>query len=145
MDSDVPFARRRHSRSRAWDIALVIAAGGALGGAGRYLLNQLLPTAAFPWSTLVENVLGCFLLGALMVYLLDVWRPRRYLRPFLGVGVLGGFTTFSAYTSESRAMLLDGRTPQALVYMFGSIVLGLFATWVGITAARYVSAPKEAR
>lgn len=144
VDPDASPFRSRSRRGPAWDVVLVIAAGGAIGGAGRYLLNVALPTAGFPWSTFVENVLGCFLLGGLMVFLLDVWPPRRYLRPFLGVGVLGGFTTFSAYTSETRDLLLTDRAPTALVYLFGSVLLGLIATWAGITAARYLSAPKEA-
>ena len=94
---------------------------------------------ALPWSTFIENVSGCFLLGMLMVYLLDVWPPNRYLRPFLGVGVLGGFTTFSAYTSDTRAMLAHGEGPLAMVYFFGSILFGLLATWSGITLARTIA------
>jgi CrcB protein len=144
VDPDVsPFAVRG-TRARPWDVVLAIAAGGALGGAARYLVNVVVPQAGFPWPTFVENVVGCFLLGALMVFLLDVWPPNRYLRPFLGVGVLGGFTTFSAYTSETRALLMDGRAPAALLYLFGSVALGLLATWLGITTARVLSAPKEA-
>jgi CrcB protein len=130
-------------RARVWDVALAVAAGGAVGGAARYLLNHWLGGADFPWATLVENVLGCFLLGGLMVFLLDVWAPRRYLRPFLGVGVLGGFTTFSAYTSETRDLLLDGRASAGLAYLFGSVAAGLLATWSGITLARAIA--KETR
>lgn len=138
VDPDVsPFAVAA-SRHRSWDIALVIAAGGAIGGAARYLLSLGLAADGFPWATLVENVTGCFLLGALMVFLLDVWRPSRYLRPFLGVGVLGGFTTFSAYTAETRGLLLEGRVPVALLYLFGSVIAGLLATWLGIALARTV-------
>lgn len=144
VDPDASPFRARARRGRSWDVMLVVAAGGAIGGAGRYLLTLALPSAGFPWATLVENVLGCFLLGALIVFLLDVWAPHRYLRPFLGVGVLGGFTTFSAYTAETRALLLADRAPTAMVYLFGSVLLGLTATWAGITAARYISAPKEA-
>jgi CrcB protein len=144
VDPDVsPFAVRG-TRAPTWDIVLAIAAGGAIGGAARHLVNLGVPHEGFPWSTFVENVAGCFLLGALMVFLLDVWPPHRYLRPFLGVGVLGGFTTFSAYTSETRALLLDGRAPEGLAYLFGSVILGLLATWLGITSARMFTAPKEA-
>lgn len=137
-----PFgASRAPRREPIWDIVAVIAVGGALGGAARYGLNTAWHTATghFPWSTFIENVSGCFLLGMLMVYLLDVWPPNRYLRPFLGVGVLGGFTTFSAYTSDTRAMLAHGEGPLAMVYFFGSILFGLLATWSGITLARTIA------
>ena len=130
-----PLAHRR------WDVALVIAAGGAIGGAMRWLLNQALPPSAggFPWSTFVENVSGCLLLGAVMVFLVDVWRPHRYARPFVGIGILGGFTTFSAYTAETGALLRSGQAPLALAYLFGTVALGLLATWIGIAIARRVA------
>ena len=93
-DSDVsPFdIASARAREPVWDILLAIAAGGALGGAARFGLNSLWPTSpgGFPWSTFVENVTGALLLGVLVVFLVDVWRPRRYVRPFLGVGLLGG-------------------------------------------------------
>ncbi len=135
FDVDTPVARER-----TWDLLLAIAAGGAIGGAGRHLLDVVVPESLFPWSTFVENVLGCFLLGALMVYLLDVWSPRRYLRPFLAVGVMGGFTTYSAYTSQARQLLMDGHAPIGIVYMFASVAVGVVAVWLGIVLARALSA-----
>jgi CrcB protein len=92
----------------------------------------------------VENVVGCFLLAALMVYLLDVWPPTRYLRPFLAVGVLGGFTTFSAYTSETRELVQDGQVPIALTYLFTSVAVGLAAVWSGIRLARALTTEEHA-
>jgi CrcB protein len=132
------FGRLGHLR---WDVVLVIAAGGAIGGAMRWLLNQAWPSAAdgFPWATFVENVSGCLVLGALMVFLVDVWTPHRYARPFLGIGVLGGFTTFSTYTAETGALLRAGQVPIALTYLFGTAAVGLLATWVGIAVARRVA------
>ena len=84
--------------SPRWDIALVVSAGGAIGGLSRLGLCTLLPRsgAGFPWATCVENVVGCLLIGVLMAYVLDVWAPNRYRRPFLGTGILGGFTTYLA-------------------------------------------------
>jgi CrcB protein len=125
-----------HRPQRTWDVVLAIAAGGALGGAARHLLGTVIPHSGFPWATFAENVVGCLLLGALMVLLLEVWPPRRYAQPFLAVGVLGGFTTFSAYTSETRELLLDDRAPAALAYLFGSVALGLVAVWLGILLTR---------
>lgn len=132
---DAPDGRPRHRR---WDMVLVIAAGGAIGGGARWTVNQAWPSTPgrFPWATFVENASGCLVLGALMVFLLDVWRPHRYARPFLGVGVLGGFTTFSAYTSDTRALLLDNQVPLALVYLFGTLFVALAATWTGVAMAR---------
>jgi len=140
--TDVPDVLHRGGgrpvRRRRWDVALVIGAGGAIGGGARWALNQTWPATPghFPWATFAENVTGCLVLGALMVFLLDVWRPSRYARPFLGIGVLGGFTTFSAYTSDTRALLLDGRAPLAAVYLFGTLTAALAATWIGIVGAR---------
>jgi len=126
---------RRHRR---WDVAVVIGAGGAVGGGLRWALNQAWPITPghFPWATFIENVTGCLVLGALMVFLLDVWRPSLYARPFLGIGVLGGFTTFSTYTADTSALLRAGQVPMALTYFFGTLVVALAATWTGIFLAR---------
>jgi CrcB protein len=126
------------ARHRRWDVALVIGAGGAIGGAARWALNHLWPSVpgGFPWATFVENVTGCLILGALMVYLLDVWRPSRYARPFLGIGVLGGFTTFSAYAADTHALLRQDQGLLALVYLFGTLIVALVASWTGIALAR---------
>jgi fluoride exporter len=119
-------------------IALVVGLGGALGGLARYGLNRAWPTTpgCFAWATFAENVLGCLLLGVLMVFVFDVWPGQRYLRPFLGTGVLGGFTTFSAYALDTRALLAAGHVPLALAYLFGSVVAGLVAVVVGMALAR---------
>ncbi len=129
------------ARPRRWDIVLAIAAGGAVGGSLRLGVNRVVPTPSdgFPWSTFAENVSGCLLLAVLMVYLVDVWPPRRYLRPFLGVGVLGGFTTFSTFTNEARVLLQDGEAGLALVYVGGSVLAGFAATAIGLRLARRLS------
>jgi len=135
-----PRARRRVRtaiRSR-WDILLVIAVGGALGSLARWGLTLALPhpVGAFPWATFDANVSGCLLIGLLMVVVLDVLPPHRHLRPFLGVGVLGGFTTFSTYMLDARALLAAGRPGTAAAYLFGSLAAGLTAVWLGVTLAR---------
>jgi CrcB protein len=125
------------SRGRG-DIVLVIAVGGALGSLARWGVNQVLPSTAtgFPWATLLENVTGGLALGALMTLILDVWPPNRYVRPFLGVGVLGGYTTFSTYMLDTHALLVAGRPGPAAAYLFGTLLSGLVAVWLGIVAAR---------
>ena len=72
------------------------------------------------WSTFAVNVAGGFLLGLLMVFVSDVWPPHRYVRPFLGVGVLGGFTTFSTYMLDTHAIFVAGRPSIALLYLVGT-------------------------
>ena len=143
----MPARRRPATRNRRWDVALVIAAGGALGGAARYSLNQLWPThpGAFPWATFTENVLGCVLIGALMVYLLEVIAPHRYARPFLAIGILGGFTTFSTYAADTAGLLRTGDAPLALVYFFGTLIAALLATWTGLALARSAAAVTHPR
>jgi CrcB protein len=123
-----------------WDILVAIAGGGALGSLARYGVGTLLPWdgSGFPWATFVENVSGAFALGLLMVFLLEVWPPRRYLRPFLGVGVLGGYTTFSTYMLETRDLLVAGEPTTAAAYLFGSLVTGLVAVATGVGIARLV-------
>jgi CrcB protein len=103
-------------------------------------VGELLPWSGtgFPWATFVENVSGGLALGVLMVFLLDVWPPHRYLRPFLGVGLLGGYTTFSTYMLEARHLLVGDHVSIALAYLGGSLVAGLLAVWAGITVARTV-------
>lgn len=123
------------------DLVLVIAAGGAVGGSMRLGLNTVVPDSArgFPWSTFTENVVGSALLAALTVYLVEVWRPGRYLRPFMAVGMLGGFTTFSTYSNETRQLLQDGQAVTAMLYCFGTVAAGLLAVLVGLALARRAS------
>ncbi|WUD69773.1 fluoride efflux transporter CrcB [Nocardia sp. NBC_00508] len=109
---------------------LVVAAGGALGALARYGIAQWLPvhSGRFPWATFLTNVSGCFLIGVLMVAVTEIWAAHRLLRPFLGVGVLGGFTTFSTYANEIRALLRPGTLAVAFAYTTGTVICALFAT-----------------
>jgi CrcB protein len=121
-----------------WDVLLVIAAGGALGSLARWWLGELLDHRAgdFPWATVTENVTGSFALGFLMVLVLELFPTLRYLRPFLGVGVLGGFTTFSTYALDTRTLVVADRPALALLYLGGTLVAGLLAVWVGLGLGR---------
>jgi fluoride exporter len=123
---------------REWDILAVVSAGGALGSLGRWAVSHALPHAegSVAWATSVENVSGALLLGLLMAVVLGVGSPGRYLRPFLGVGVLGGYTTFSAYMLDTRALLVAGHLPAALAYLLGTLLGGLAAVWAGLAAGR---------
>ena len=137
-----PRARRAPSRSRSGrarpDLLAVVAAGGMLGASARYGLVQWLPVSAgrFPWATFWANVSGSFLLGVLLVVLLERLPPSRYARPFLATGVLGAFTTMSGYQVESALLVSDGQAVTGLVYGVGSVVAGLGLAYSGVVAGR---------
>lgn len=118
----------------------VIAAGGGLGALARYALALAWPPAPgrIPWATLTANVSGCAAIGALLV-LVEARRSPRLLRPFLAVGVLGGYTTFSTYALEVRRLLESGAVTAAAVYLAGTVVAGLAAVALGAAAARRIT------
>ncbi len=115
----------------------VVAAGGALGSLARYAVGVALPhePGGFPWGTLVVNVVGSFLLGVLTVLVLSTWSRRPLAQNFLGVGVLGGFTTFSAYSLELRDLLAADRPVLALLYAALTLAAGLGAAALGLSAS----------
>ena len=112
----------------------VMAVGGALGSAARYELGLLWfqPAGRLPWTTLLINLLGALLLGMLLVAVTELWRPHRLIRPLLGTGVLGGFTTFSTFALQLR--LLPG--PVAIGYLLLSVFGGLIAAAAGMALVR---------
>jgi CrcB protein len=140
-DLDLRVPRQRYELRRApWAVLGVISAGGLLGASARYELGVAFPAAppGFPWTIFAINTVGCLLIGALMVVVTDVWAGRRLVRPFLGVGVLGGFTTFSTYIVDIRSLLDAGAAGLALAYLAGTVVAAMVATWVGLVAMRWV-------
>lgn len=128
---------RRVLRTRG-DILTVISAGGALGSLGRWGVGEVLPggPGVFPWPTFVVNVTGGLLIGVLMVVALEVWPPSRYLRPFLGTGVLGGYTTYSATMLDTRNLIVDGPVSLAGIYLGLTLLAGLMAVWLGVVGSR---------
>jgi len=134
--------RPPHTRSGpgAADLA-AIAIGGGIGSLARYLLSAAFPAGhGFPWAIFAVNVSGSFVLGVLMVYMLDVWPPRRFLRPFLAVGLIGGYTTFSTYAGAVMTLLTGGRLALADDYALTSVMAALVAVWCGMKAARAAAA-----
>lgn len=119
---------------------LQIALGGALGAVLRFAtvaFSQRVLGAEFPWGTLAVNVLGSFAMGAVFVLVLDRGDAglQRYA-PLLMPGLLGGFTTFSAFSLETFQLIDRGRTLAAAAYVGGSVALGLAALVAGVWAAR---------
>lgn len=141
--ADVFAARPRRRPGRAWRVPAVVALGGGIGSELRYLVENAVPVPAhgFPWGTLIVNVTGSLVLGLLMVYILEVWPPRRYLRPFVCVGIIGGYTTFSTFVTEVRDLAAYGLWSRADAYALTSLVAGLVAVWCGIVAGRLLSRP----
>jgi CrcB protein len=124
------------------DIALV-AAGGGIGAALRFVLGGWLAERfgpSFPWHTFAVNVSGSFILGVLMALSLDRNAIGPGWRLFLGVGVLGGYTTFSTLSYESVQLVEQGLVLQGLGNMFGSGVAGLVAVVAGLALGRLVVA-----
>ncbi len=115
----------------------MIALGGVVGSLARYGLAEAFPHGAgsFPWATFGTNALGCFLIGVLLATLTPLSHPL--LRPFLGTGILGGFTTFSTFAVDTDRLLPD-HVVVALLYFFGTVLTALVATVLGELAAKAV-------
>ncbi|MBQ6640418.1 MAG: CrcB family protein [Saccharopolyspora sp.] len=136
-DVDVHVAEQRGELVRTHGaVLLVIALGGGLGALARYAVGVLLPIGA--WATFGVNVLGCLLIGVLMVLIHEVWSVHRLLRPFIGVGVLGGFTTFSTYAVEFAGLLRPGSVLPAGLYLVGTVLGALLAVLAGVALTRSI-------
>jgi CrcB protein len=116
-------------------VVAAVSLGGGFGALARYGIGLLVPSVPgrFPWGTFGINVLGCLLIGMLMVLATEVIRAHRLLRPFLGVGVLGGFTTFSTYSVETLQLL---PSPTAFVYLAGTLLAAVLAAMTGVWLVR---------
>lgn len=108
-----------------------VALGGALGSVLRYLVGLVV---AFPMGTLTVNVIGSFAIGLIWVHLAD--RGLQHWLPFLMTGVLGGFTTFSAFTLDALRLVEEGRVTAAGAYVLASLILSVFACGAGLWIAR---------
>ena len=109
-----------------------------MGAAGRHGLEVAWPppTGGPAWTTLGTNALGCLLIGLLMVRVVEVGGTHPLVRPFLGVGVLGGFTTFSTYAVQSATLLQSGRAPTAVLYLVLTAAAALVAVAAGVALGR---------
>ena len=118
-----------------------VALGGAIGSALRHLTNLAalrLLGAGFPWGTAVVNVVGSFAMGLLAVLLLERTGNSR-LAPFLMTGVLGGFTTFSAFSLDALRLVEEGHMDSAVYYIAGSVALSIAALMIGMALARWLA------
>ncbi len=117
------------------DPALLVAVslGGVIGSLGRYAVGVALPhdPGAFPWATLVVNVTGAFAMGLLVAFLVDRPGAHRLARPFVGVGVLGGWTTFSALAVDVVELTAADQVQGALAYVTATFLVGTLAVAAG--------------
>lgn len=148
MDPDVDLrlpAHQRELRPSPWAVIGAISLGGGLGGLARYGLGEWLPAGPgqFPWATFAVNVSGCALIGVLMVLVTEVWPEQRLLRPFLGVGLLGGYTTFSFVMMEAQHLLESGAGVVALGYLAGTALTAVLAVVAGAAPTRWVVRRRE--
>ncbi|MEQ1651990.1 MAG: CrcB family protein [Hyphomicrobium sp.] len=129
-------------------LLLLVSAGGAIGAGLRFLVNQAFAgpqvvrgVLAFPWATMTVNVTGGFLMGFLAVYIGERLGGAPELRAFLATGILGGFTTFSAFSLDMMNLMTDGGISlRFLAYTVGSVVLAFVALVAGMALARAVLA-----
>ncbi|HZW81827.1 MAG TPA: fluoride efflux transporter CrcB [Candidatus Deferrimicrobium sp.] len=122
------------------NIALVIL-GGALGALARYEVGNFVGARwnhGFPLGTFIINIVGCFLLGMINVFVLERTILSPEWRIGLGVGFMGAFTTFSTFSYEAVVLLEEGSHLLALGYLSLSMIVGLLATFLGILIARTI-------
>jgi fluoride exporter len=139
VEARSPFGTGRPTRAGVpWPILGAISAGGIMGALTRYGIGLIAPhgPTGFPWGVFGINVSGCLLIGVLMVLVTDVWPSHRLLRPFLGTGLLGGYTTFSTYIVDIQHLYGAGVARTALLYLAGTLLAALAAVHVGMTATR---------
>ena len=119
-------------------VAAVVAIGGVVGALGRAGIARLWshPPAGWPWATFVTNVSGCVLIAVLLVLQVERLPHRPYLRPLLGTGVLGGFTTFSTFAVEAVELARLHRYGLATAYVGASLAAMMLACLLGLLLAR---------
>ena len=121
------------------NMILAIAAGGAIGAVLRHYVGILaisLTGMTFPWGTLSVNILGSFLMGALITYFANAWNPAPEIRGFLTVGLLGAFTTFSTFSLDAVTLYERGALMASMGYILASVVLSIGALFAGMALLR---------
>lgn len=124
-------------------LAVYVAIGGAFGSVARYLMmSGLTPIFGreFPYSTLIVNVLGSFLLGVTVGVIAVFLPPRdREIHALIAVGVLGGFTTFSTFAMDAYLLIEKGEWLNAIAYAGGSVIMGIAAFFLGMWVLRQIA------
>lgn len=122
-------------------LLVFIGLGGAIGAVGRFLLISAVghyTHTGFPWGTLTVNVVGALALGAVLELSALAWSPTPEIRAMLVVGVMGAFTTFSAFSMDLYYLLDRGQIVSAGAYAVASVLVCLVAFWAGLSLMRVV-------
>ncbi|MEQ8664608.1 MAG: fluoride efflux transporter CrcB [Rhodospirillales bacterium] len=120
-------------------VLVAVAAGGALGAVARYAADSWIHHwvgHGFPWGTLAVNILGSFVLGAVIELSALQWSPGEAGRAFLVIGVLGAFTTFSAFSLDAHILFVRGQAALAGIYIVASVSLGIAGLLSGMALFR---------
>jgi CrcB protein len=135
------------SRPSPVPVIAAVSAGGVLGALARYAVTVAWPHRpdGFAWSTWSINVSGCLLIGVLMALIAEVWVGHRLLRPFLGIGVLGGYTTFSTSIVDVQQAAAHGAADVALIYLGATLLGAMLAVWVGSAATGWAARARRRR
>ena len=120
---------------------LFVAMGGAVGAVGRFAVMSAVGAMfghGFPFGTITVNILGSFILGAMVEASALVWSPSPELRAMIVVGVLGAFTTFSTFSLDVLTLMNRGEVGAAFAYVAVSVIASIAALWLGLTLTRLV-------
>ena len=120
-------------------MVIAIALGGAMGALARYVVSSQITHAigaGFPWGILIVNVIGCFAMGVIAEASALTWNLSPELRAFLTTGILGGFTTFSAFALDTVVLSERGDMVATLLYVVGSVAGSVAALFLGLFAVR---------
>lgn len=110
---------------------LLVASGGAIGSVLRYLIYLILGQKAVPFSTLLINIIGSFVIGIIVGYGIKHHAYMSDIKLFIAIGLCGGFTTFSAFSIENLNLLQNGKIFLCAFYIAASILFGILAAWFG--------------
>tara|TARA_B110000438_G_scaffold278281_1_gene301666 strand:+ start:1140 stop:1526 length:387 start_codon:yes stop_codon:yes gene_type:complete len=126
-----------------WTVLAAVAAGGAVGSAARYIVTVLIQRTfgtGFPWWTMSVNVTGSFIMGVIVTSIALRWSVGQVGQAFLMIGILGGFTTFSAFSLDVATLVERNATATAGGYVLTSVVLSIGALFGGMALTRAVLA-----
>jgi fluoride exporter len=118
---------------------LLVGLGGGVGSIARYLCQRWVSSLyphSFPWGTFAVNIVGCLLIGILWGISFKSFDSNENFKLLLMVGLCGGFTTFSAFTIEGIGLLRENKMGLFFLYIAGSVIVGLLATFIGMKMAR---------
>jgi CrcB protein len=142
------FARIKQGvRSNQAQLVVIVAlgCGGVVGAIARYAISQALPIESghFPWNTFFINVSGSAILGFLLVLLIEQFPRSRLVRPLIGTGVIGAYTTFSTLEVEALLLFRAHDIFTGIIYVVTSVVAGLIAVVLGMTGARLLARTEQ--